>query len=50
MEPKGIEVRQQIADENGVNCSAHSYFHVYNGNIKKDALYWLYTFGSEIVV
>lgn len=50
MEPKGIEVRQQTANENGGNCSADFYFHVYNDNIKKDALYWLFTYGSEIVV
>lgn len=50
MEPKGIEIRQQTADENGGNCSANFYFHVYNDNIKKDTLYWLFTFGSEIIV
>lgn len=35
MEPKGIQVRQQAADENGGNCSADFYFHVDNDNIKK---------------
>lgn len=50
MEPKDIEVRQQTADEKGGNCSADIYFHVNNGNIKKDTLYWLFTFGSQIVV
>lgn len=43
MEPKGIEVRQQTADENRGNCSADFYFHVYNDNIKKDTLHWLFS-------